>query len=262
MIASLDDIRQRTWDFALTIVTMLLLAALGIQSFAGTLYTWWAIRSDPSWQQSGGYTSYVGLMNEIAAPLIVALVVVMGLCVPKRLFARRALLWVSLAMVLAGAAAGAVTRSLVIGLTIYLLLSAGIQLAVVVMTIAGVRAPSYLTEGRLTKTGSGLLHLGFIIFAVVVVALQKSPMMAPVFWLSAALVGAGTVLSFYSDLFARKRTKPAEDGAEDDLAARTEHGSERDAEDDAPTDAEVTDIAGANTPRQDRDEIDSADTNS
>ena len=42
-------------------------------------------------------------MNEIAAPMIVALVVVMGLCVPKRLFSRRVLLWVSVAMVAAGA---------------------------------------------------------------------------------------------------------------------------------------------------------------
>ena len=204
-MTSIDDIRQRSWDFALTIITMVLLAGLGVQSFAGTFVVWWATRADSQWQQGPGYASYVTVMNEIAAPMIVALVVVMGLCVPKRLFSRRLLLWVSLAMVTVGGVAGLATSSLGTGLAVYLLLSAVIQLAVVVMTVAGVRGPSYLTEGRLTKTGSGLLHLGFIVFAVVVVALQKSPAMAPVFWLSAVLVGGGTALSFYANAIAWRR---------------------------------------------------------
>jgi hypothetical protein len=42
-------------------------------------------------------------------------VVVMGLCVPKRLFSRRLLLWVSLAMLAVGAVAGLVNGSLATG---------------------------------------------------------------------------------------------------------------------------------------------------
>jgi hypothetical protein len=211
VISALDDIRQRTWDFALTIVTVVLLGALGVQSFVGTLYTWWAIRSVPGWQQGGGYAVYVDAMNAVATPLIVGLVVVMGLCVPKRLFSRLGLVWVSLGMVAAGAATGAVAKSLVDGLTVYLLLAAAIQLAVVVLTVAGARGPSYLTEGRLTRTGSGLLHLGFVLFAIVVVALQKSAMMAPVFWTSALLVIGGTALSFYANALTSRRTTPEEE---------------------------------------------------
>jgi hypothetical protein len=210
-MTSVDDIRQRTWDFALTLITMVLLAGLGVQSFVGTFVVWWSTRAEPTWQQGPGYANYVTVMNEIAAPMIVALVVVMGLCVPKRLFARRVLLWVSVAMVAIGVVAGLATGSLANGLTVYLLLSAVIQLGVVVMTVAGVRGPSYLTEGRLTKTGSGLLHLGFIIFAVVVVALQQSPAMAPVFWLSAVLVGGGTALSFYANTIAWRRVSPRDE---------------------------------------------------
>ena len=215
MIAAIDDIRQRTWDFALTVITVALLALLGVQSFIGALVVWWAIRSIPDWQAGPGYSSYVATMNGIAAPLIVGLVVVMGLCVPKRLFARRALLWVSVAMAAVGVVAGLLLRDLGEGLAIYLLLAAAIQLAVVVMTVAGVRGPTYLTEGRLTKAGSGLLHLGFIIFAIVVVALQKSPMMLPVFWVSAVLVTGGTALSFYASSFAWHRARPDTDGSFD-----------------------------------------------
>jgi hypothetical protein len=208
MASSIADIRQRSWDFALTVITVVILAGLGVQSFVGTLFVWWSIRTVPAWEQSAGYTNYVALMNQIAAPMIVALVVVMGLCVPKRLFGRTALLWVSLGMVAVGMAAGLIAGSLSLGLTVYLLLSAAIQLAVVVLTVAGVRGPSYLTEGRLTKAGSGLLHLGFVVFMIVVVSLQSSPIMGPVFWTSAVLVTVGMVLSFYANAFALHRSRP------------------------------------------------------
>ena len=64
--------------------------------------------------------------------------------------------------------ASGATGKLETGLAIYLALAGRIQLAIVALTVAGVRGPSYLTEGRLTKTGSGLLHLGFIMFGIVV----------------------------------------------------------------------------------------------
>ena len=35
---AIDDIRQRTWDFALTVVTVVVLGLLGVQSFVGTGY--------------------------------------------------------------------------------------------------------------------------------------------------------------------------------------------------------------------------------
>jgi hypothetical protein len=234
MIAAIDDIRQRSWDFALTLITVALLAILGVQSFIGTFVVWWAIRTIPNWQTGPGYTSYVAMMNTIAAPLIVGLVVVMGLCVPKRLFARRVLLWVSVAMVAVGVMAGLAMRSLADGLAIYLLLSAAIQLAVVVMTIAGVRGPTYLTEGRLTKVGSGLLHLGFIVFAVVVVALQKSQLMLPVFSVAALLVTGGTALSFYASKFAWHRPLPEADDDEAPIEWDAEENGDSAAVDEQP----------------------------
>lgn len=208
-MAGIDDIRQRTWDFALTIATVALLGSLGVQSFVGTIYVWVAERASAAWSQSAGYAQFVTVMNAIAAPQVVALIVVMGLCVPKRMFARTPLLWVSLAMVAAGTLTGVVTRSLTTGLAVYLALAALIQVAVVALTIAGTRGPSYLTQGRLTKTGSGLLHLGFIVFAFVVVALQDSAFMAPVFWTSAVLASGGTLLSFYAEKFAWHRSSAA-----------------------------------------------------
>lgn len=197
------DVAHRRWDFALTVTTVVLLALLGVQSFAGTVYAWWAGRTVPGWDNVG-YPSFVNGMNLVAAPLIVALVVVMGLCVPKRLFTRKLLVGISAVMVAAGAVIAAVSGSVATGLSIYLLLAGLIQVAVVVMTVAGARGPSYMTEGRLTKTGSALLHLGFIMFAFVVVALQRSRFMLPVFAIAAVLMVTGTALSFYASRFVRR----------------------------------------------------------
>lgn len=207
-MSRVDDIHQRTWDFGLTVLTVVLLASLGIQSFVGTLWVWVSERTYPAWSQGAAYATYMQTMNLIAAPQVIALVVVMGLCVPKRLFSRSMLLGVSAGMVAVGVVAGLLSGSLGRGLAVYLGLAAVIQLAVVLMTIAGVRGPSYLTEGRLTKTGSGLLHLGFLLFGIVVVALQRSSLMLPVFWTSAVLVAAGTALSFYANRIAFNRTTP------------------------------------------------------
>lgn len=201
---NIEEIRQRAWDYGLTMVTVFLLGSLGVQSFIGTIYVWWAQRSDPTWEQLSS-AGYIDAMNTIAAPQLMALVVVMGLCVPKRLLSRRALLAVSLLMVVAGMAAGVVTGSLATGVAVYLALAALIQVAVVALTAAGAKGPSYLTEGRLTKLGSGLLHLGFIVFGIVVAVLQRSPFMEPVFWTSTVLMTVGTAMSFYADRLAVRR---------------------------------------------------------
>lgn len=207
---------HRSWDFWLTVATVVLLGGVGLQSFVGTLYVWWAGSAMPGFENSPGYVDFVNVMNAIAAPQIVGLVVVMGLCVPKRLFTRSVLLWSSMAMLFAGVGVWAYTSSVGDGLAAYLILAALIQVAVVVMTVAGVRGPSYLTRGRLTKTGSGLLHLGFILFALVIVALQTSTLMLPVFWAATALMIVGTLLSFYADKLAVRRYQRIELPANDE----------------------------------------------
>ena len=198
--------KRRNWDFILMMVTVGLLAALGVQSFVGTAYAWWAQRSDAAWELTG-YTDFANVMNAIAAPLVIALVVVLGLCVPKRVLTRTALAVVSVAMVAVGVAVWALTSDPAVGLGAYLVVASVLQLAVVVMTAVGSPSLVYLTEGRLTRIGSGLLHLGFLLFALVVVALQDSEWMLPVFFASAVLTVVGTTMSFYSRSFAR--THPA-----------------------------------------------------
>jgi hypothetical protein len=193
--------RRWTWDFALMMLTVAALAGLGLQSFVGTLFSWWAERTDPPWS-AVSYESYVGVMNAVAAPLVVSLVVLLGLCIPKRVLERRALAIASAALLASGALAWLITGDPAIGLAAYLAAAGLFQVVVLAMTFADRPSLRYLTEGRLVRLGSGLLHLGFIAFAFVVVALQDSPWMLPVFWLSAGLLVAGSTMSFYADSLA------------------------------------------------------------
>jgi hypothetical protein len=81
----------------------------------------------------------------------------------------------------------------------YLAAAALLQTVVVGVTLARGGGITYLTEGRGRRLGSALLHLGFIVFCFVVVALQGSPaVMLPVFFVSAILLAAGSAMSFYS----------------------------------------------------------------
>jgi hypothetical protein len=50
--------------------------------------------------------------------------------------------------------------------------------------------------------------MGFLLFALVVVALQDSPWMLPVFYGSAAFIMVGTVLSFYAGALVKRRGAP------------------------------------------------------
>lgn len=203
--------RRARWDFTLMVATTALLGALGVQSLLGTLYSWWAQRSAEGWAQTPAYSAYVGAMNAIAAPLLVALIVVMGLCVPKRLFSRWVLVGVSAFMVALGVSAWLLTGDATTGMAAYLLGAGAIQIAVIVMTIAGSPVLTYLTEGPVTKVGSGMLHLGLIVFAYVVIALQKSGSMLTAFWVATALCLGGTALSFYAGPFTRALAGERED---------------------------------------------------
>jgi len=199
------------WDFFLMMLTVVLLGALGAQSLIGTLYAWWGYRTQPDFEATA-YPAFIASMNAIAAPMVIALVIVMGLCVPKRLLARRTLAVVSLAMLGAGAAAWFVSGSLATGLAVYLALAGLIQVAVVGLTLSDAGGLTYLSESRVAKAGSGLLHLGFILFALVVVALQRSAWMLPVFYASATLLTGGSALAFYAR-GASRATLPEDDAA-------------------------------------------------
>lgn len=178
------------WDLALVLLTAATLAAFGLLALWSMFhYRSHALR--PDWS----VPAFQEMMNGLAAPLVVLLIVWLVLCIPKRLLSRRALLAYSAAVILAALAA-IPFRGVRFGLGLALALSAALQAAILGLVLAGARL-RFAGQGLALRAGSSLLHLGVVLFTFDLVALQGSPWHIPLFWVSTALLTAGCVLTFY-----------------------------------------------------------------
>ena len=178
------------WDLALVLVTAVTLVAFGALALWGMFYyKSHAAHSDwsvPAFQE---------MMNRLATPLVVLLIVWLVLCIPKRLFSRRVLLGYSAGMIALGLAAlpfggPRFALGLVLGL------SSLLQTAILALVLAGARL-RFAGRGFALRAGSSLLHLGIVLFTLDLVALQGSPWHIPLFWVATGLLTAGCIFTFY-----------------------------------------------------------------
>lgn len=178
------------WDLALVLLTAATLAGFGVLALWGMFhYKSHALR--PDWS----VPAFQEMMNGLAAPFVVLLIVWLVLCIPKRLLSRRALLAYSAAVLLAGLLA-IPFRGVRFGLGIVLAFSAALQAGILALVLAGARL-RFAGQGLALRTGSSLLHLGVVLFTLDLVALQGSRWHIPLFWVATALLTAGCALTFY-----------------------------------------------------------------
>lgn len=186
-----------TYDFILAIATIVILVALSAVSIYGTIVSWLNSVRDPNWSSSWLYIEYLNRMNSYAYPFAIALVLALCMCIPKRFIPRAYLLQSSLILLSISVALG-VTWGFVMGLGFLLMVSAAIQVAVVVMVLLKSGDLIFEREGLMIQLGSALLHFGFVAFALDLVAIKDMQIHLIVFWASTALIILGSVLSFYS----------------------------------------------------------------
>jgi hypothetical protein len=178
------------WDLALVLMTAATLAAFGVLALWG-MFHYKSHAARPDWS----VPAFQEMMNRLAAPLVVLLIVWLVLCIPKRLLSRRALLGYSAGMLTLGLAAlpyGGVRFAL--GLVLGL--SALLQALILALVLGGARL-RFAGRGIALRSGSSLLHLGIVLFTFDLVALQGSPWHIPLFWLATGLLTAGCLLTFY-----------------------------------------------------------------
>ncbi len=188
---------MKNYDFFLALISILLLALIGTVSLYGTGYSWLASLNDPDWTSSFLYSWYLERMNNIAAPLVILLVIVLGLCIPKRLLSRTMMLLVS-GLILAFGFSLALLSQPLHGLAFILAIGIIIQLIVLILLILRVGVLHFEREGFLASFGSSLLHLGFVAFLADFILLQDWYYHLTIFWISASLIVLGSIFSFYS----------------------------------------------------------------
>lgn len=145
-------------------------------------------------------TGYLEAMNAVTAPFAIALVVLLGLCVPRRLLPAR---WLAryAAVLLALAGAVTVAGDITAALACVLVLSAGLQAVVLCMALAGSTRVHFEKTGYWVRIGSCLLHLGLILFVLDVFFYRLPRLHLALFWATTVSTTLGMLLCFYAEAF-------------------------------------------------------------
>ena len=186
----------------MTVVTSLVLTAIGLVCLYGIGYYTVTTQSLPNWIETPLYGQYIDSMNLYIYPFVVLLLVVLGLCIPKRIVPRQTLL-------LSGA--GILALTIIIALVLNIKASLGfllgisivIQTAVMILTIIKWGGLTFERDGYFIQVGSAMLHLGIVIFVFDFVIMRTGEFHLPVFWVATILITMGTVLSFYPEEIGR-----------------------------------------------------------
>lgn len=189
-------------NYILILLTIFILVAIGVIFIYGSSYSWVQSLQFANWRQTVTYQNYVNDMNVAVLPLSVALVILLGLCVPKRIFSGMALLQ-SMAALLVVSVLVVLAYGLKPGIGFLLITAVLIQAVVVGMTLVGSKRLSYEVNGFYLQIGSAVLHLGFILFVFDFVLLGESTLHLTVYWVSTVLISVGMILSFYSGEISR-----------------------------------------------------------
>ena len=156
----------------------------------------------PNWIETPLYGHYIDSMNLYIYPFVVLLLVILGLCIPKRFVSRQTLL---------SSGAGILALNIIIALVLNIEASLGfllgisivIQTAVMILTIIKWGGLTFERDGYFIQVGSAMLHLGIVIFVFDFVIMRTSGLHLPLFWMATILITMGTVLSFYPEEIGR-----------------------------------------------------------
>ncbi|MFC1591542.1 hypothetical protein ACFL43_03360 [Thermodesulfobacteriota bacterium] len=141
---------------------------------------------------------YMNTMNTVMAPFMIALIVLLGICVPKRLLPTAWLNRFSAVLVLLAGVVSAVW-DVKAGLAFVLVVSAVLQVVVLCMAVAGSKSLNFEKTGYWVRVGSTLLHLGLILFVLDIFFYHYPRLHLTFFWGTTISTTAGMVFCFYAD---------------------------------------------------------------
>lgn len=202
-----------TYDFVLILATAVVLFAISLICIYGMFYFKLAeVNQMPVAEKIG----YMNAMNTVISPFLIALIVLLGICVPKRILPTAWLNGFSLVLVLL-ALAVSIIEGLRAGLVLVLVVSLALQMVVLWLAIAGREDLNFEKKGYWVRVGSSLLHLGLILFVLDLFFFSYQRLHLVVFWMTTLSITAGTVFCFYAESvsrLAKKRYGGFPDGTE------------------------------------------------
>lgn len=198
----------KNYDYYLIIVTSIALMMIGFVCVFGVWYSYDLYSTNSNWQSTIQFPEYISMMNMYVYPFVLVLLLSLGLCIPKRIVPRVALIKATFIILLLTLVAS-VVGGIELGITFILLMSIAVQAVVLALTILKSGALTFEREGYLIQIGSSLLHLGTVLFIFDFASMRDSVYHIPVFWVVTVLMGIGTLISFYPSEISRLGRKIA-----------------------------------------------------
>ncbi|MEA2083616.1 MAG: hypothetical protein U9O82_05120 [Thermodesulfobacteriota bacterium] len=186
--------KKGSYDYYLILITVAVLFVISLICIYGMFYFKLArIHQMPEVIKAG----YMNRMNIIISPFLVALIMLLGICVPKRLLAMSRLNWFAVVL-LAAAAVFSFFFGIRIGLLTILIASLVLQLWVLIMALAGSQLLHFEKKGYWVRVGSSLIHLGLIVFILDIFLYNMYMLHLVLFWVTTIATVLGMFFCFYS----------------------------------------------------------------
>lgn len=197
--------KKASYDFYLILATVAVFFAISAICVYGMFYFKWAqIQQMPPAVKM----QYMNRMNLVIAPFIIGLILILSICVPKRLLPVKKLNWFALALLLTVPVV-AIGWGVKQALLVVLLASLLLQVVVLSLALAGSERLHFAKSGYWLRVGSSLIHLGIILFILDLFLFRIHRLHLLLFWLTTSTTVLGMLFSFYSQgvaaLLARKK---------------------------------------------------------
>ncbi|GAB4341425.1 MAG: hypothetical protein Kow0089_15800 [Desulfobulbaceae bacterium] len=191
--------RSGSLDYHLVLATVGILFCISVISIYGMFsFKFAAVQQLPAPEK----IAYMNRMNTLVAPFVVGLILVLGVCVPRRLLPDRWLGWAAAALgcIFLGVSLWTGVRA---GLLIVLAASLALQLIVLVMAATGSSRLHFTKTGYWVRVGSSLVHLGLILFVLDLLLHRHATLHFALFWVTTGASVLGMLCCFYAPGVAR-----------------------------------------------------------
>lgn len=190
---------KRSYDFYLILATTLVLFIISVICIWGMFYFKLAHIQQLAPAMKG---DYLERMNSVVAPFVICLILLLGICIPKRLLSTS---WLNRFAVFLGIIVLAVVVGFGIkwGLLVILVGAFGLQAMVLVLAVAGSKRLHFEKKGYWLRVGSSLIHLGLILFILDLFLYRMQSLHLVLFWFTTVATITGMGLCFYSSAVSR-----------------------------------------------------------
>ncbi len=191
--------RKGSFDYSLILATVGILFAISVICVFGMFYFKLAnIQQLPPMEKY----IYMNRMNLAVAPFIITLILLLGICVPKRLLPLR---WLNIlgAFLAITAIIVSAWKGIAAGLIVVLVASLFLQVIVLVLAVLGSQRLHFEKSGYWVRVGSSLIHLGIILFVLDLLLHKHLSLHLFLFWVTTISTVLGMLFCFYAQSVAR-----------------------------------------------------------